>query len=96
MYIWNAVGPCLHCTGGSSFGVSLLGGVRNRNGELQTFVTSVDERCHHEDGSGIKEGVHMHYMVCVSLCIVSWLCSVGTGAWWVQNSTVAIHCKWVT
>lgn len=57
----------LYCTGGSSFGVSLLGGVRNRNGQRQTFVTLVDERCHHEDGCGIKEGAHVHYM-CVFLC----------------------------
>ena len=61
-------GLCLHCAGGSSFGVSLLGGVRNRNGDLQTFVTSVDERCHHEDGFDIQEGVCIHYM-CMILYI---------------------------
>ena len=47
---------CAVChVGGSSFGVSLLGGVRDSSGQLRTFVTFVDERHNHE--GGIKEGV---------------------------------------
>ena len=62
------VAMCLHrmhsvliCLAGSSpFGVSLLGGVRDSCGQLQTFVNSVDERHHRGEGSGIREGMCMH------------------------------------
>lgn len=45
---------------GSPFGVILLGGVRDSSGQLQTYVTSVDDRHKHEEGFGIKEGECMY------------------------------------
>ena len=44
-------------THGHTASIVLNSEMSNRNGDLQTFVTSVDERCHHEDGFDIQEGV---------------------------------------